>query len=555
MASDNEFAPDVVTIQWDRPKSDGGSPIIGYLVEHRRTGSPHWVRATPTLLQYNILTLTGLEPGWRYQFRVFAENIVGRSEPSELSEALTVTLQRNAVTVPRFVMELQDTVAIENERVEFRVNVVGTPAPQINWYKDGFEIFSSRRTKIVNDSNTSVLIIHETALTDEGEIKCTATNRAGHVVTKSMLRLEAPPKIRLPRQYEDGLLIDADETIRLKVAVAGRPVPNVIWCHNGEVIQSNERYEIENTEKNSLLKIVNAKRSDRGEYYLKAQNKLGTDVASFLVTVTAKPSSPGKVNISMTLGKSVTLNWSAPDDDGGCKIGTYIVEYFRTGWDVWLKAATTRQLSTTLTDLIEGSEYRFRVKAENPFGLSDPSEESDIFFIPDAKRGLLKPNGKVAESSPTVNTMNKSNTQLRQVPKNVKLMSQIYDNDNEGIARDMAYGTPEFAFNKKKVSNEVALPVRPETPKLVTTSTTQTSNSKINLISRENSVPKIPLVKITSDAVTQTSVESQMQRLASDEGVKKLKPILKKKEESVDEGNEYFLVIYPEEKGNKSTGK
>jgi len=31
----------------------------------------------------------------------------------------------------------------------------------------------------------------------------------------------------------------------------------------------------------------------------------------------------------MTLDRSVTLSWKEPEDDGGCKIGTYIVEYYR----------------------------------------------------------------------------------------------------------------------------------------------------------------------------------------------------------------------------------
>lgn len=59
------------------------------------------------------------------------------------------------------------------------------------------------------------------------------------------------------------------------------------------------------------------------------------------------------------------------------------------GWDVWLKAMTSRRTEATLTELIEGSEYKFRVKAENPYGVSDPSEESDVIFIPDLKRKYL----------------------------------------------------------------------------------------------------------------------------------------------------------------------
>lgn len=29
--------PDVVTIKWQRPRSDNGSSVIGFIVEHRRT--------------------------------------------------------------------------------------------------------------------------------------------------------------------------------------------------------------------------------------------------------------------------------------------------------------------------------------------------------------------------------------------------------------------------------------------------------------------------------------------------------------------------------------
>lgn len=130
---------------------------------------------------------------------------------------------------------------------------------------------------------------------------------------------------------------------------------------------------------------------------------------------TDRPAAPGKATVTMTLGRSVTLSWKEPEDDGGCKIGTYIVEYYRVsggdgvfvrvwwnpsdrrfslldnslqvGWDVWLKAITSRQTKATLSELIEGSEYKFRVKAENPYGVSEPSEHSDVIFIPDLKRG------------------------------------------------------------------------------------------------------------------------------------------------------------------------
>ncbi|XP_065086388.1 muscle M-line assembly protein unc-89-like [Ochlerotatus camptorhynchus] len=464
-------APDVVTLRWKRPTSDGGSPILGYIIEHRRTGSPHWVRATAQLMQATELSLSGLEPGWRYQFRVTAQNIVGQSECSELSDALAVTLQRAAVAPPRFIQELYDTTAIENEKMEFRVSVAATPTPQISWYKDGFEIFSSRRTKIITEADMSILIIHQTALTDEGEFKCTATNRVGHAATTCSLSIEAYPKIRLPRQYEEGLIVEADEVIRLKVGIAGNPIPIVEWSHNGELLPSKGRYEIETNDKNSSLRIANAQRYDRGEYNLRAYNKLGDDYASFLVTVTAKPEPPGKVHISVGLSKAVTLSWSAPDDDGGCKIGNYIVEYYRVGWDVWLKATTCRQLTTTLSGLFEGSQYRFRVKAENPYGLSDPSDESDTLFIPDPKRGINSatqiPEVENKENEPLPQAVPRKRRDASSSPsreteqiKKVKAFSpETYSRDE--IVREMSYGTRDEDFFQSKPTTEAPSPKPP----------------------------------------------------------------------------------------------
>lgn len=90
---------------------------LGYLVEHRRTGSPHWVRSSPSLVRLPELTLSGLEPGWRYQFRVSAQNSAGLSDPGELSDLLTVTLHRTVASSPFFVQELKDITALENDKV------------------------------------------------------------------------------------------------------------------------------------------------------------------------------------------------------------------------------------------------------------------------------------------------------------------------------------------------------------------------------------------------------------------------------------------------------
>lgn len=52
---------------------------------------------------------------------------------------------------------------------------------------------------------------------------------------------------------------------------------------------------------------------------------------------------------------------------------------------MWLKAASSRITWTQLADLIVGSEYRFRIKAENAYGVSEPGGESQQVLIEEAK--------------------------------------------------------------------------------------------------------------------------------------------------------------------------
>jgi hypothetical protein len=83
-------------------------------------------------------------------------------------------------------------------QAEFTVHYHGIPTPKIAWYKDSFEIFSSRRMRVIVENDLSSLIIHQAAFSDEGEYKCAATNRAGHIITKGRLRLEGMKAIACP---------------------------------------------------------------------------------------------------------------------------------------------------------------------------------------------------------------------------------------------------------------------------------------------------------------------------------------------------------------------
>lgn len=79
-----------VTIEWRPPRNDGGSPIIGYIIEKKRQDEPAFQRVSPELVTAQILTVENLDELHLYEFRAKAVNALGESEPSI---TMTVVIQ------------------------------------------------------------------------------------------------------------------------------------------------------------------------------------------------------------------------------------------------------------------------------------------------------------------------------------------------------------------------------------------------------------------------------------------------------------------------------
>ena len=79
-----------ISIQWNASKKDGGSPIIGYVVEYRTASDPASTFVTQVVAR-NLLsvTLDGLTPSSEYDVRVRGKNAVGCSVPSATKRAKT----------------------------------------------------------------------------------------------------------------------------------------------------------------------------------------------------------------------------------------------------------------------------------------------------------------------------------------------------------------------------------------------------------------------------------------------------------------------------------
>lgn len=231
---------------------------------------------------------------------------------------------------------------------------------------------------------------------------------------------------------------------------------------------------------------------------------------------------------------------------------------------MWLKAATCRQLAVTLNELIEGSEYKFRVKAENPYGVSEPSEESDILFIPDPKRGINKPvkdqrmlvidqgppvapkrrNPSPSPSpSPARSNVLESTAQTKRSPVPHAINTRIFDD-----VEDMAYGTPDDFYKFREVP-VVSLQAKSEAQ------ARQVRSVKFKIDEESVSEKKEAIYENLRNAfdenVTKASSESQtsgkrtyldLSRVSGSEAPS-----------SIQNSSEFMLVLYPESKESKNS--
>ena len=75
-------------VTWKPPTWDGGSNVTNYVIERREHPMSTWIRCGNT--RFTVHESAGLTPGQTYSFRVIAENIYGKSTPSEESAPVTI---------------------------------------------------------------------------------------------------------------------------------------------------------------------------------------------------------------------------------------------------------------------------------------------------------------------------------------------------------------------------------------------------------------------------------------------------------------------------------
>ncbi|XP_058812495.1 twitchin isoform X5 [Topomyia yanbarensis] len=378
----HEVGGDFVNLEWEKPVSDGGSRIQGYWIEKREQGSETWQRVNTVSCSICTINCPNLVEGRFYEFRVAAQNEVGVSEFSKASQLIKAE-DPDVCKPPEIVKPLNTLTCVQNRNVEFTCKITGVPRPKITWHKGAREICSGARYYMYSDGDMHHLAINDVFGEDADEYTCRAVNKGGIKSTKASLVIKSPPKLNVPPRFRDTAFFDNGENIEIKIPFTGFPKPRCHWTLKGEQIESGSHYHIETRERHTVLTIRDGTQLDSGTYTITIENELGQDTADINIQISDRPDKPRNLTVDQIGLDHVTLSWLPPAWDGGASITNYIVEKREVPLSTWIRAGTTRFNQLIIPHLSPGHKYEFRVFAENVYGRSEPSDQTELVSLKD----------------------------------------------------------------------------------------------------------------------------------------------------------------------------
>jgi len=362
-----------VSLTWAPPTDDGGSPITSYEVEYKAEEQFKWIKANKETVSTTSYTVTGLTTDMTYEFRVAAVNKAGvgpASEPAKPAIAKEIV----SGEAPKLLRELSDETVTSPANVTFECKMnLGEPQAEVKWFRDGKEIFKNKKYQMTAEGERVSLIITGSETLDAATYKCEASNKLGTVKTQCKLTVLGKPVITYEDKLKSPQRAKAGGNVTIIANIAGSPTPKVSWFLGDEPLSSGNGITIDTKETVSTVSIKGVSAKTVGQIKVVAENKAGTDEATFKVEVKDIPSPPLNLKIKEVTKDSVTLIWESPDSDGGAPITGYLVERKDVTKTAWVSAGRTDSNTcyTTVQKLIENNEYLFQVAAENEIGQSD----------------------------------------------------------------------------------------------------------------------------------------------------------------------------------------
>uniref|UniRef100_A0A3B3HF85 Myosin-binding protein C, fast-type n=1 Tax=Oryzias latipes TaxID=8090 RepID=A0A3B3HF85_ORYLA len=364
---------DSATVTWDPPSFDGGVPIKGYLMERKKTGSARWTKLNFDVYEATTYEAKRMIEGVLYEMRVFAVNGIGISQPSVSSKPF-MPIAPTGEPTHLLVDDVTDTTCALKWRPPEKIGAGGIDGYIIEYCKEGSDQWVQANEEPVakNQYRVKGLPVGEKML-----FRVVAVNVAGRsppaILSQAVTIREIMenPKIRVPRRLRTKLITLVGEKVNLVIPFQGKPRPVVTWFKD-DVLLEDRSVGIRTSEVDTILFIRSAERTHSGKYTLSVQIENVSDSADIHIQVVEKPGPPINVVVTDVWGFNAALEWKPPKDDGNCEIIGYTIQKSDKKTEEWFTIYEhNRRPSCTVSDLVMGNEYSFRVFSENICGLSE----------------------------------------------------------------------------------------------------------------------------------------------------------------------------------------
>ncbi|XP_039975946.1 myosin-binding protein C, cardiac-type isoform X2 [Xiphias gladius] len=363
---------DSCVVQWDPPLFDGGQPIIGYVLERKKTKSYRWMRLNFDPNPDTTYEAKRMIEGVQYEMRVYAVNSIGMSRHSLASQPF-VPVAPTSEPIGLCVDDISDTSISLKWRLPERIGAAELEGYGVEYCKEGTDEWIPA---IQGLSERTSLTIRDLTTGDKLQFRVRAYNMAGPSAPATLAQpvtireIMQRPKIWLPRNLRQTLIKKVGDTVNLLIPFQGKPRPKVTWSKDGELLNPTFA-NVRNSDVDTILFIRKTERKHSGKYDLQVQIENVEDTASVNLQIVDLPGPPEALNIIDVWGFNVALEWKPPKDNGNCEITGYTIQKADKKTMEWFTVYDQyRRTHCVASDLIMGNEYVFRVFAMNLVGLS-----------------------------------------------------------------------------------------------------------------------------------------------------------------------------------------
>ncbi|XP_051567599.1 immunoglobulin-like and fibronectin type III domain-containing protein 1 [Myxocyprinus asiaticus] len=195
-----ENVPGTLSVSWDPSPDENRDDHLHYMVMKRDSIKRTWQTVADCLFNNNF-TAVNIMPGREYNFRVYAKNDIGLSEPSEsqswgvvrkkekFSLNLAPSKPCNFESAPIFTVPLKTHTSPEKYECYMSCAVRADPTPHVSWYRNNVSLNTNPNYYISNTCGVCSMLILRVGAKDNGEYKVVAENSLGRAECTTQLTI------------------------------------------------------------------------------------------------------------------------------------------------------------------------------------------------------------------------------------------------------------------------------------------------------------------------------------------------------------------------------